>query len=394
MQQVGDRTEERMTQLQSNQVGQGLQLSRILAADTKAEPDMTDILRNQETKKKESILVEDDGEFYIPVEHSTATKELLMWPSIRALLYPKRHDEDYVMNLEERRGPIRVYGRAEGDDASEGAQGQQQPPYMPNASAYSIPTWNKGYPTAGSISGTWGVLTLATSVETVEHGIEESGIFTTNSDTVRLLYLSYVEHMHKLHPFLDLGDLKKKIEMFICTYCSSVISHSSSGDRLQGAKRRRSMSPVGIPDRAFPLRVELSIDNAIILLVLALGSICECRNHPVPGPLTDRPQDYRKEQIPRQAVPGREASADTQHLRNVDVIPGLAYYGYATRILGGFQGSNGLPHVQAALLAGLYACQLAHPFQSHGWIFQAARACQVLVRSYVFTFFFFPPHFS
>lgn len=67
----------------------------------------------------------------------------------------------------------------------------------------------------------------------------------------------------------------------------------------------------------------------------------------------------------------------------MDVIPGLAYYGYATQILGSLQGANGLPHVQAALLAGLYAGQLAHPFQSHGWIYQAARACQVLVRSYV-----------
>ena len=66
----------------------------------------------------------------------------------------------------------------------------------------------------------------------------------------------------------------------------------------------------------------------------------------------------------------------------MDVIPGLAYYRYAAQILG-LQGGNGLPHVQAALLAGLYAGQLAHPFQSHRWIYQAAGACQVLVRSYV-----------
>lgn len=64
----------------------------------------------------------------------------------------------------------------------------------------------------------------------------------------------------------------------------------------------------------------------------------------------------------------------------MEVIPGLAYYAYATDILGNLQGGNGLAHVQAGLLAGLYAGQLAHPFQSHGWISQASRACQVLVR--------------
>lgn len=36
--------------------------------------------------------------------------------------------------------------------------------------------------------------------------------------------------------------------------------------------------------------------------------------------------------------------------------------------------------MQAGLLAGLYAGQLAHPFQSYGWISQAARACRVLFR--------------
>jgi hypothetical protein len=66
--------------------------------------------------------------------------------------------------------------------------------------------------------------------------------------------------------------------------------------------------------------------------------------------------------------------------KNYQVIAGLTMYGYATMILGYLQGGNELEHVQAALLAGLYAGQLAHPFQSHSWISQASRACQVLAR--------------
>ena len=66
--------------------------------------------------------------------------------------------------------------------------------------------------------------------------------------------------------------------------------------------------------------------------------------------------------------------------KNNDVIPGMAYFSYATDILGNTQGGNDIPHVQASLLAGLYAGQLAHTFTSHAWITQACRACQVLIR--------------
>ena len=192
----------------------------------------------------------------------------------------------------------------------------------------------------------------------------------TNPDTVRRLHLSYMNHLHKLHPFLDENDLKKKMETFICIYCSSTrplsASTMNSGrdkgtKRSKRSKRKRSPSPTGArPDPEFPSCIELSIDNAVVLLVLALGSICECCDCPVSGPV---PWSDHKE-------------------RNMDVIAGLAYYRYAAQILG-LQGGNGLPHVQAALLAGLYAGQLAHPFQSHRWIYQAAGACQVLVQSYV-----------
>lgn len=52
----------------------------------------------------------------------------------------------------------------------------------------------------------------------------------------------------------------------------------------------------------------------------------------------------------------------------MDVITGLAYYGYAAQILG--LHGNDLPHVQAALFAGLYMGQLTHPFQSHRWVYK------------------------
>lgn len=123
MQQIEDQLDEQMTQIQSIQVEQGSQLSRILAVEAKTNPNMLDDLHDQEAKKESTSFVagqniesveegckdEDDGELSIPVEHTTAAHKLLMWPSIKALL-PKQYNEDYVMELEEGRGLIWVYG--------------------------------------------------------------------------------------------------------------------------------------------------------------------------------------------------------------------------------------------------------------------------------------------
>jgi hypothetical protein len=186
----------------------------------------------------------------------------------------------------------------------------------------------------------------------------------------------------------------------------------------QGAKRKRSCETLqgaacdfptstGVRTEVTSRRVKISINNTVLLLILTLGSICEVRA-PVPSPVTDNPPDFRKEWIPgppthsilspaestmilaeqggfyaphtvpypspvnnHRSIRGQSASTHkdipaNQHLRNVDVIPSLSYYVYATQILGALQGANYLPHIQAALLAGLYTGQLAHPFQSHG----------------------------
>lgn len=365
-----------------------------------------------------------EGELSIPVEHAMAAQRLLMWPSIKALLYPKEYDEDYVMKLEESRGLIRVYGRGEGDESSEGTQQGQT--YIYSASAQSLSNADKEPPRASSPSDSpWDStrmpVTPAISIKTVEHGIEQSGLFTTHPDIVRRLHLNYMEHFHKLHPFLDQDDLERKIEMFISVYCFSERSSSvfdppmnnhNNRDHSRGAKRKLSCIQCDHPPR-----IEQSIDNAVILLVLALGSISECRDRPVPGPVGDTPGllDSMNQRVlwlfgSNSAMPTSGSFFASSHspkspsvvelqsrsgpmkhsrkppniwnLQNTDVIPGLAYYGYATRILGNLMGANGLQHVQASLLASLYAGQLAHPFQSYGWIYQAARTCQVLVRSY------------
>ncbi|GFF44604.1 C6 finger domain protein, putative [Aspergillus udagawae] len=374
-----------------------------------------------------------DGGLSMPVEHSTAAHKLLSWPSIRYLLYPLEYDEDYVMKLEEQHGLIRAYGRGEGDDTNEDCTSP-----ISLTSSVSSSECDDNYSHRASPSSPWAQSSQPSSFpqKLQDKGVDEFGTLMANPDTIRRYHRSYLEHIHKLHPFLDQGDLDKKMETFIKFYCLPKTSGSmptGTGGLQQGAKRKRSCEALqgaacdfpttaGVGTEATSRRIKMSIDNAVLLLVLALGSICEV-GAPVPGPVTDNPPDFRKEWIPgpptrsilspavsdvifpaqgssyepqaasspspvdnRRGVRWRSASSNrdmaaNRYLRNIDVIPGLSYYGYATQILGGLQGANGLLHVQAALLAGLYAGQLAHPFQSHGWIYQAARACQVLIRS-------------
>ncbi|KAI4196114.1 MAG: hypothetical protein LQ350_006750 [Teloschistes chrysophthalmus] len=183
--------------------------------------------------------------------------------------------------------------------------------------------------------------------------------------------------------------------------------NSASGART--AKRKHSSghyNASGDPNHVSPqsdseIRLEHSISTAIILLVMALGRIAEWKD-PLPGPVYvtgdhpeataasrplfspprmhgDRSPSAGTEASPKSSnyagtnpsisslLSGDRADMSSPRLsaddasrpRNVDVIPGLAYYAKATDILGNLFGLNDLTQVQAHLLAGLFAGQLA-----------------------------------
>lgn len=169
--------------------------------------------------------------------------------------------------------------------------------------------------------------------------------------------------------------------------------------------------------------LEKSPETALTLLVMALGKICECRA-PLPGPVsegmkdnpnhtsqsfspsrgqTDSPpppfsqpmrhspsgssQSTASASAPSPMSAGRLAGSSPRSsvgepssgVRNVDVIPGLAYYAQATDILGNLTGLHDLTYAQCCLLAGLYAGQLANTLESLTWIQIASRICRFLV---------------
>jgi len=235
--------------------------------------------------------------------------------------------------------------------------------------------------------------------------------------------------MHILHPFLEQKSLNQMVNTFIRYYSPRKKTFipqfgQGSGDTplglQRGSKRKRSLedshglgemeSRQNTGHNPSPM-IARSVENAIVLLVIALGAICAWRAE-IPGPIQDplprhpgsafslsglsptppfhSPTDNsfptlveNKRRLSGISHPvGACNSNDSldQPPRNMDFIPGMAYYAYATDILGNLQGGNELSHAQACLLAALYAGQLAHPFSSHGWISQASRACQFLVR--------------
>lgn len=393
-----------------------------------------------------------EGELSIPIEHTTAAHKLLSWPSISRLL-DHRVNEDYVLTCERKRGLIRIYGCGEGHDHDseyyyQKDQRDRVAPVSvdsPATTSSSSPHFDEGYPQASSPNWGYG-LPVTPGGRSGENpvGLDQSGYLSTQPDLVRRYYLSYMENIHNLHPFLDKKSLERKVERFIRQYGyprkNMNSSVSSNVGEARGTKRKRSIeamtissqemsrSPSFNSEKWMPHRIERSIDNAIILLVLALGAICENKG-PIPAFAPEPTGRSRAEAFPvspeaqavfndilspasgsasggatarsfhSPSVPspdlaldwktptprpiskiGQDGSSEDFYPKNVHVIPGLAYYAYAAGILGDLQGGNELPYVQAAILASFYAGQLAHPFQSHGWIFQAARACQFIIR--------------
>lgn len=408
-------------------------------------------------------VIGDVGELSIPIEHTTAAQKLLRWPSIQELFSRNQtsYNENYVMELEETRGLLRVYGRGEGADLGDG--GQPGPP-SPATSATSVKSEDQAFSPTTPPEGLWGTGfgspssgDMKRTVHKTVGGLNSDGTLKVDSQTCMGLLKSYMDNIHILHPFLDKYRLARMVDRFAKRYnpsefqsmrspfvaSTSIVPVDARRDSIatqnKAMKRKYSSSttsgPATDPSSAggsttsgtmFRPLLERSITTALVLLVLALGKICEWKD-PLPGPVPDGtqysrqqphrsysplsmqldspiPVSMRQSPTPSQSSMYRTVASPNGGLRpgllsrmssneglssfdkgvkNADVIPGLAYYAYATDILGNLHGGNDLTYIQANLLAGLYAGQLARVFESWSWINSACRACQVLARPYV-----------
>ncbi|KAJ5232717.1 hypothetical protein N7468_005673 [Penicillium chermesinum] len=369
---------------------------------------------------------DNEGELSIPVEHTTAAHKLLMWPSIKSLIRDPGYDEDYVMQLEKDRPITSVFGEGESSFSSG---------FLSWVMARNRMAGNEKLETPGTVlpddllpepeidDNNWPSLPCTSSTPSWTSQVYGRFLLTTHGGIALAVQCPPMATAAKTLEVRNVSDLMVTCKAPRGAPPAPSLSPFQENDTIKVHESRHSnLNPSD----------EMNIDNAIILLVFALGAICETP-HPLPGPAG--PLDYHDQYIPGPSQPKKPkpngiqaangvlspANSDsalptsssfytqmqsTSHSfparieptppqkpisggatgtegsgrpKNYRVIPGLFFFGYATMILGTLQGVGTLKSVQARLLAGLYAGQLAHPFQSHAWISEASRCCQVLI---------------
>jgi hypothetical protein len=374
----------------------------------------------------------------IPHNHTTLAAFLLKWPPIsvlvRGILEAEnvKYVDEFPIRNEERRGLLRIWGRGEGLESSirvdkadrealrdAGAMEVVQDDVSDAGGAPSpADAW-------GGISGSPGPIDgkPVVALQTLDF----------NETLVWKYVQSYQDNIQNMHPLIIPVELKAMVKVFLNSVQQSMnrqprtgggiakfVNTPSSQPETTGSKRKRSPvpdgaeSPSGSPKSAKPV-FQRSINNALVLLVLALGKIClhkdripdvvpvsepahsspAARNgypasptqasspslssHPSPKEGSERPPGPSRRSS-FQGAGGPSGKGGTSLKRNLDVIPGLDYFAYATDILGGQLAGTSLRHIYAYLLAGLYHGQLGRVLESYAYIKEAGFALQIKMR--------------
>jgi hypothetical protein len=377
---------------------------------------------NQDGNLEEGLLEPESFELTLPAKHTTAAQNLVNWPSIKALI-PAGITTSYVIDEESGRGLLRLYGSGEGEDKHDGHEGAPSP-----ANSHSSEGRRMDEETSSSSPhGVWGTgqfhapLTSNHSYTARDHpgGVSPQGGLMLDTEAVDRYFRSYMANIHILHPFLEPVVLRQMIYIFKRKYSWDYRATQPTVATI-GTKRKRETtdSPISIDEQSTPgfvgnrtqtrgfsagvSPIEHSVANAIVLLVLALGKITSHRE-PLPGPATttslrtslpysalytDLPMPMSAPTSPfhnQVNLNGTNnvavSSPANPQGKNMDAIPGLAYFAKAADILGELPGGIDVSHIQANLLAGLYMGQLARILPSYFYINKACMAAQILIES-------------
>jgi hypothetical protein len=392
------------------------------------------------------------NETVIPLNHTTGQARLLLVAPIKELaleVISTRKYEKYPMLEEQKRGCLRLFGRGEGTGRSppyekdslenHGAENTPSdtgpdPPSPPGEEwgqlgGLSPPAEdNSHYISRGTVIGRDGMPDLRPAV-------------------VHRLVESYKAHVNLLHPILVPHVLEELVDGFLRSIPESSAKSkqvrelaanghgahagfvgSHRNPESPGNKRKR--SPVSGQDYDMPNIREhkpghpfRDIDTALVLAVMALGAICEHKGK-LPNLASDKPVDqYPDSPLARNGIPrspvqsspmmvtpptlpsplegGRSHSRSRRtsldgpinprlgtRPKNIDVLPGLAYFALATDIIGNQLGGITLKHVHVNILAGLYHGQLGRILESEAYISKACLTLEHLIKPYVSNIFY------
>ncbi len=378
-------------------------------------------------------------------DHRTAPHKLiLLWPSVKPL-FKDAHvevNDSYVMEAEDR-GILRIWTCGEGIDEYDGTQpgGPASPAASEDSGEVNMNTPSPG-PPHNNLWGTGFGYTPSSEISRSEPnlagGLKPDGTLDLDVSTLNTLYDSYMRHIHIMHPLLDKQKVRKILDTFIKRYSTGppalrpkfAVGNHSDSERPLKRQRSNGSSATGVMQQDTNIwrrePTERSPMNAIVWLILALGKIC-LHKEPLPPLAPDKgaranaavlhtltgnsgltssspisttikqnenspnstpmaqPTPPGMDGLVRMGVYSRRPSlegASTTRPRNLDVVPGLAYYAKAAEILGDQGDGNDLIHAQMFLLAGLYKGQLARVKESMSWFNMAGRAIRMLLDRY------------
>jgi hypothetical protein len=340
-------------------------------------------------------------------DHTTPAHKLLEeWPSMIDFYgdvdYLNKLKENgqavsaYPMQLEQNRGSLRVWGVQEGHDINDGAQGPRSTESNSDSNAYLPTPRRKRLRRHPAVDQSCPSTSTTNKNGSGCHPSFEGGLNPYvrpdfSSSVLWHLYESYITNIHNLHPFMNPSKIQIMFQEFSKQYSPDIKSNTivSADNTLpnqlsQGVKRKRSSSVSGEPHSSKGA-IEHSLENAIVLLILALGKVCDYKDQlPLPQSHKSAPMNGAcglLQESPHANSRSRRDTADNHRLKNTDILPGMAYYVYATDILGSQQGGNTVAHAQAMILAALYLSQYARVMESWGWINNACRVAMILVKA-------------
>ena len=372
------------------------------------------------------------GEPAIPIGHTTGAAKILQWHAVAAMVGDKmKIDKNRGLDplrREIKRGVIRLYGRGEGFERSvgydkDGMSDHGLEPPRSSSDSYPdpalSPTVDQGWGQAGGQSPVADSFLFRAESE-ARAAVDTAGPPNLDEKTVRHLAGSYMRHLNVMHPIITQKSLDGMIAKFMQHLGATErdgaghnFSMFAGSTDSTGSKRKRSPTLSGT-DHTFAQQLghgwrQRTISEAIVLLILALGKVCEHQtkipdvvpdndgstinspaNHVSPPTMHQSPQmSSHSSTLASPIMQDRghhRGSSDTPGTRyppgtrNIDVIPGLAYFAAATDILGNHSGGTGLPYVHACLLAGLYHSQLGRVLQSHACVKEAGYALTIMLK--------------
>ncbi|KAL2159086.1 hypothetical protein VTH06DRAFT_2845 [Thermothelomyces fergusii] len=377
----------------------------------------------------------------IPVNHTTLAAFLLKWRPISVLVRDIleaeniKYVDEFPIRQEEKRGLLRVWGRGEGLESSLRVDKVDRES-LRDAGVVEVTddVSEIGAPSPGDC---WGG--IGSSPAPIDGKPVISLPTPDFSEALVWKYVkSFQDNIQNMHPLIIPRELNAMVKLFLDTVQQTIgkqprgtviakFATAPSSQPETGSKRKRSSpGPEGPePSLASPKSYrpvfQRSINNALVLLVLALGKIClhkdkipdvvpvseppahgspmarngypaspiqgsspsqASHSHssaglPSPKDSTERPGLSRRSSF---QGGGASIKGGTSPKRNMDVIPGLDYFAYATDILGGQLAGTSLRHIHAFLLAGLYQGQLGRVLESYAYIKEAGFALQMKLR--------------